>query len=304
MKRRATALEVTRIRQLTLPPQAHPRGLPHFSAASALVCAQALAYVIGDDELHLATYRDAASPGQLHRLLPGDLPSDAAARKRVKPDFETLLALDDSRCLLALGSGSTRARDTGVQVLLDAAGLPLPQPRRIDLTPLYAPLRQRLGEINIEGALDLGEHVALLQRGHAQASGNALLLYRRSDFLGLVAGRRRGLAPQSIVPMSLGDIDGVPLAFTDAAALGDGGWVYSAVAEDNANSVADGECLGSAIGLVSPDGQLQRLWRLAQPYKVEGLAVQRQGRHLALCLVTDADDPQQPAWLLGARLAA
>ena len=67
-----------RLRQLTLNPAHHPRGLPHLAAASGLVCAHGRAYVLGDDEHHLAVFRDRHSPGQLHRVRSGHPPADAA----------------------------------------------------------------------------------------------------------------------------------------------------------------------------------------------------------------------------------
>ena len=66
---------------------------PHLSAASGLVCAHGRAYVVADDEHHLAVFRDLRSPGTLHRIRAGDLPDKTKARKRRKPDLETLLSL-------------------------------------------------------------------------------------------------------------------------------------------------------------------------------------------------------------------
>ena len=69
-------------------------------------------YVIADDELHLGVFGvDGEEPLKLVRLLDGDLPASAKKRKKLKPDFESLLLLpasDESPggSLLALGSGS------------------------------------------------------------------------------------------------------------------------------------------------------------------------------------------------------
>jgi hypothetical protein len=53
-------------------------------------------------------------------------------------------------------------------------------------------------------------------------------------------------------------INGVPLCFTDGAALPGGSWVFSAAAEATDDSVADGHCHGSALGWVGTTGQIQR----------------------------------------------
>jgi hypothetical protein len=100
---------------------------------------------------------------------------------------------------------------------------------------------------------------------------------------------------------ALGALDGVELGFTDAVALPDGRWLFSAAAEARANSVADGPCAGSVIGLVGADGALQSMRRLNGPGKVEGIDARVIGRDIELCLVTDADDPARAAWLWRAR---
>lgn len=307
MSRPATAahppLAVDRLRRLTLDPSGHPRAQPHFSAASGLVCAFGRAYVIGDDEQQLAVYRDRESPGELHPLLAGELPADKPARKRRKADLEALFRLPDAQALVAMGSGSTPVRERGVSIVLAGdGGLPQP-PQPFDLAPLYRPLRQRHGAINIEGAFVLGDELWLLNRGHPSAAGNLVLRYRLDDFIALMQQRRPAeLLPRSVLALELGTIDGVALGFTDGTALPDGGWVFSAVAEDSADSVADGACCGAVIGIVSPEGRLQAMHRLASSDKVEGIDVQRRPDGLVAFMVTDADDPAQPAWLLSARL--
>ena len=74
------------------------------------------------------------------------------------------------------------------------------------------------------------------------------------------------------------------------------------MAEGSKDSYADGACVGAAIGIVAADGRLQTLRRLAATHKIEGIDVQAQRDSLALFMVTDADDPDQAAWLLSARL--
>lgn len=297
-----TALPVDRLRPLSLDPRSHPRGQAHLSAASGLVCALGRAYVIGDDEQHLAVFHDRTSAGELHRVLAGDLPQAKAARKRRKPDFESLLWLPQEAALLALGSGSRPQREQGIRVRLDADGTPRLPATRFDLAPLYQPLRARLGSLNIEGALVVGDdELILLQRGHA-GSASMSLHYALRDFQEALAGQRSAVHPRALRPFALGSIDGVPLAFTDAAALPDGGWVFTAVAEASDDSYADGACRGAAVGVVAADGSLQSLRRLARPDKVEGIAAQVDAQGLAIVMVTDADDPAQAAWLLGARL--
>jgi hypothetical protein len=295
------------LRTLTIAPQAHPRGERHVSAASGLVCANGRAYVICDDEHHLAVFCDDETPGELHRVLPGDLPRPKPARKRLKPDLETLLWLPPfgpsaKAALLALGSGSRPNRNAGVLVPLAADGQPLPDVRRFDLTPLYEPLTAELGEINIEAAMIVGDELVLLNRGVVGRSDNAAARFPLQALLGVIDGSRSAVAPTSIRRYHLGALAGVKLGFTDAAALPDGGWVFSAVAEDTADSYADGHCRGSAVGVVTVGGDIRSIHRLEPAAKVEGIAVRMDEGGMVLCMVTDTDDPAQASSMLIARL--
>ena len=297
------------LRHLDIDPQTRPRGRAYISAASGLVCENGRVYVISDDEHHLAVFDDLLAPGVLYRAFPGDLPQKKKARKRLKPDLETLFSLPASGTtrtarLVALGSGSRPNRNLGAVIPLQADGRPAPWHRiqRFDLTPLYRPLAALLGEINIEGAMVIGDELVLLNRGLPGRSPNATARYRLRDVLALMDGDTRALQPRSLQRFRLGTIDGVALGFTDAAALPDGGWVFSAVAEDTTDSVADGRCTGSVVGIVTPRGRRLALQRLAPTVKVEGIAVRASADGMTVCLVTDADDPKQSSTLLLARL--
>lgn len=295
------------LRPLTVSPRRHPRGLGHLSAASGLVCAHGRAYVVCDDEHHLAVFSGPHRHGTLHRLLRGNLPADAAQRKRRKADFEALLLLEGhpragASALVALGSGSTPERDRGVGVVLDADGRPTRERHRFTLTALYQPLRAALGEINIEGAFMQGDELVLLHRGGQGGADNAVLRLQRSQLVAAIEGHGGLGAPAQVRQLPLGSLDGVPLGLTDGAALSHGAFVFCAAAEDTANSYADGPCRGGAIGLVGANGELLALHRLDTPHKPEGIAAREHAHGLDLCLVTDADDPARAAELLLVRL--
>lgn len=302
------ALVAEPLRSLTVNAAEHPRGQPHFSAASGLVCALGRAYVVSDDEHHLAVFRDLHSPGLLHRILPGDLPQSKKARKQLKPDLEALLLLPgtesgEHHALIAFGSGSRPNRDTGIVIPLSARGGPSAQVQRFDLKPLYEPLRAALGEINIEGAMLLADTLVLLHRGISGASDNAAVHYRLNELRAVIDGKRHTVAPRAIQPYRLGAIDGVDLGFTDGTALPGGGWVFCAAAENTADSYADGPCRGSALGVVDAHGALVALHQLADTsLKVEGIAARAHAAGIDICLVTDADDPRLSSQLLFTRL--
>ena len=311
------------LRDLDLQPGAHPNGLAHLSAASGLVRVPghpaSRFYVVADDENHLAAWADGpASPLQLHRLFDGDLPLEKGARKRFKPDLESLVLLPAVAgypfgALLALGSGSTPRRCKAVLLPLDAQGAVIDRQRHINLAPLYAELRRRvpgcprslLGALNIEGGFVSGSSFRFLQRGNAGGSPNALVGFEYKALLRWLLGRTAQVPlRQQVQVIDVGHVNAVPLTLTDGAALPasavlpQGCWAFSAVAENTLNTYADGACLGSVVGVIGPDGAVRQLHDLQGAPKVEGITARLMGTQLTLDMVTDADDPLQAARLL------
>ena len=302
------AVTLRPLRELALDPASHPRGLSHLGAASGLVRVLDRFHVIADDEHHLAVF-DAGSvaPGRLIRLLDGDLPASATKRKKKKPDLETLMRLPPTAdwpagALLALGSGSRPNRCTGVLLALDPQGDVTGLPRPIDLAPLYRGLEGRFAQLNIEGAFISDGDLVLLQRGN-KGSANGRVRYPMDQVLAWLRGSSRPSPhPSSVTVHDLGSAGGVPLCFTDGAALDNGSWVFSAVAENTDDSYEDAPCAGAAIGVIDRDGILRSIAPTEPNRKIEGIEAQRAGEWLALTLVTDADDPALPAELLAATI--
>lgn len=304
----ARMLKPTHLADLLVDPAAHPRGQAHLSAASGLVLAGRQLYLVADDEHHLArlALQEAGpiAPVELVRIAPGDLPLDKGARKRRKPDLETLVLLPaqptwPQGALLALGSGSTPQRQRGFLLPLDAQQLPASAPRAIDLAALYAPLQREFGALNLEAAFVQGDRLCLLQRANKGLRINACVRFALKDILHWLAGSHDCPAPAGVQAYTLGGVGDVPLGFTDALATPDGGWLFSAAAEDTGDSYADGACAGSALGWVGAGGVLQRIEALDGAPKVEGIALAPGNR---LLLVTDADDPQRASQLLTLQL--
>jgi hypothetical protein len=249
------------------------------AAASALVCSGDELLVLADDELVLQRYSHAGVYLGQHLLMAGELPDDAASRKRLKPDFEMLCQLPDGR-LLALGSGSKKRRRRAV---LWQAGTT----QVIDLRPLYLAFEALLPGLNLEGAVVQGELLVLAQRGNSAGSLNALISLDLACVLSQLAGASLGPeSVRSITPIDLGTLQGVPLSFTDLCLSNDGRLLFSAAAEDTDSSYLDGACAGSVLGCLV-DGQVQALWPLAGQAKIEGLCMLADG---SLRLVNDPDD--------------
>jgi hypothetical protein len=297
-------LSLRRRRDLDVDRRQHPRGQAHLSSASGLVRAGLRCYVVADDEHHLGVFGpDDATPVSLLRVFGGDLPEPRKRRKALKPDLEALLALPAASAwphgaLLGLGSGSRPNRRRGVLLPLAADGR-IGRPAPLDLDALYAPLADELGPLNIEGGFFGAGECRLLQRGNDAAGVNAAIAYDAAALLAwLTAPGGAPPRPRSITRYALGAVAGVPLGFTDGAALPGGAWMFSAVAEATDDSYVDGDCLGSAIGFVGADGRLARMHRLDGAPKVEGLTGGVAAGRLHLMAVTDADDPRKASQLL------
>jgi hypothetical protein len=305
----AHTLPTQTLRSLALADEILP-DTRYLAAASGLAIMGDHFVVVADDALHLALFPVASqADGSLFRLRLGELPSDPTARKREKPDFEALTVLPSSEhapsgALLVVGSGSTRRRELATLVRVTVSGELDPCVEHRDLRTIFAPLRDRCGEINIEAAFVQDRDLVLVSRGNGSAPNNHVAHYRLESLSDWLSGRSTApVAPSSIAPLRLPAIGGVPLGVTDATPHPDGGWLFSAVAEDTADSYTDGALTGAIIGHVDTDGRLTRTMRLSPMTKVEGIAVSRHGRTTTLIMVTDGDDPATPASLLCAELS-
>ncbi|MFM5908775.1 MAG: DUF6929 family protein [Novosphingobium sp.] len=286
-------MNLTHIRDLTVDAML-PSGRAFLSAASGMVVRGSMLCVVADDAHCLAVFDlDGNAPGRLIPIIAGDLPQDAAQRKKVKPDFEILLALPSPKGtrLLALGSGSKPQRMRGAIIDLPENGAPATV-RLIDLKPLFAALAPLVPEINLEGAVLRDDQLLLFNRGNMERPASQIVDVPLDAVL---AGGpvRATLRAELHLPM----VAGVPLTVTDACQLDDGRVLLSAVAEATADSYADGALLGAAIVELDGDFQLRSVQPLEPAIKAEGLSVRTGPDGVHLLCVTDADDPEQASGL-------
>lgn len=281
----------------------------HVRAASAIRRHRGRLVIVQDDVNVLALH-DQRGHEQGHTdpvLLPlgpgGHRVFDKArGNKNLKMDLEACTPLPDGR-LLVLGSGSNAHREA--LVLLDRDG----QVERRDAAAFYQELRAHEAfagsELNIEGALLVGDELLLFQRGNGASRGGRVPVNAIGAIdIGEVTRwlDSGGPAPTlgRIVPFELGTLAGVQLGFTDAALTADGRIAVLACAEDSADVIADGEVAGCRFGyfesgtlrmadVVDPAGRVATL-------KLEGIE-SRPEAPAAFDVVTDLDNPAEPAML-------
>ena len=112
---------------------------------------------------------------------------------------------------------------------------------------------------------------------------------------------------RDVTQYDLGDLGGVRLTFTDAAAMPGGGVLFLATAEDSPDAIRDGEVFGTAIGVLGDDDSPR--WAplsdaQGEPLRVkaEGLAVDWDEPGRAY-VVLDSDTSRAPAELLEVQLS-
>jgi hypothetical protein len=278
-----------------------PSGHAFLAAASGMVVRSSMLCVVADDANCLAVFDlDAGAPGRLIPLIAESLPSDAAARKKVKPDFEILLELPGATGsrLLALGSGSKTRRMRGA--VIDLAGnSEMACVRLIDLRPLFAAITPLVPRVNLEGAVLRGENLLLFNRGTMKHPASHILEVPLAALLG-----GGPVCANLCATLTLPLCAGVPLTVTDACLLENDHILLSAVAEATADSYADGTLLGAVIVVLDANLKVRAVEPIEPLLKVEGLSARVDADGLHLLCVTDADDPERAAGLYAGVLGA
>jgi hypothetical protein len=228
---------------------------------------------------------------------------DSLGNKSAKLDLEAGLVLPDGR-FLALGSGSTGRRER------IAIAWPDGRVALRDGAELYRMLRAARdfsgSELNIEGAIVAGESLRLFQRGNGAPRGdlepvNATADLDLADWVRWLDGQGPVPPLGSIVQYDLGQVAGVRLGFTDAAALPSGAVVFLAGAEASADASSDGAVAGCRVGSIEGE----TVWtcpildRAGRPIalKLEGIEpIESPGPGLLrFVVVADLDSPEVPA---------
>jgi hypothetical protein len=304
-------LTLSELRELDLDAPPGPGRAAHISAASGVARRGDFVYVIGDDELGLGVFRlSSGAPGALRPVLRGELSPDYDRRKKEKPDLEALTLLPPFTgrpfgALLGLGSGSNPHRERGFVWGLAADGSLEGEPTELDLSPLYERLRETVRELNIEGASALSDRLWLFHRGNTEEGLNVVAEIPLDDFIGGVQDDGRIACDEEVRTRAyeLGELDGVPLTFSDATPLADELVVFTASAEPGSDPHGtDGQIRGSVVGMIDDDGHVQRLRTIDRKWKVEGVYASVDARVIDFLFVCDQDDPDVASPLLSAAM--
>jgi hypothetical protein len=289
-----------RVRPLKLAEPAGPDDSRRVQAASGLVIRDETLYVVSDDQLYLALFPNMGrDEGRVISLLEGHLSEDESQRKDDKPDLESLSPLEpfdrfSNGGLLTFGSGSSDKRVHGAFAAFAQDGT-IADVVLLDVRPLLEVLHERIPGLNLEGTAVTKDVFRVLQRGNFDGSFNAHIDLGLERLCAQIAqgGPLTGDLVLDVHQHDLGQMRGVGLCFSDADTLPDQRIVFSASAEPDEGG-GDGSSLGSAVGLMSPEGEILHLEPADVQVKVEGLAVVQAEGVIEAYMVTDEDDPEIP----------
>ncbi len=293
-----------------------------FDDGSPVRAASALArlgdgWLVAQDDANFAAWQVADSITAL-RIFPPvqgvDHFSETDGTKHLKADLEAAcsLRIDGGPAVLLLGSGSSPMRKRAALVRLGPLGADV---STVALDGLYeqaaATMGVAIGELNIEGACLVDDHLRLFNRGNLRAgSPNCSVDVALAGLLARfdAAGTDAPLELGPVRRYDLGGIDGVGLSVTDALTLPDGRILISAAAEDTPNNIDDGPVVGAALAVLEEE----RVVRMGLVPQVEGAMVKLEGialldafdDGLRVLGVVDNDDPAGPSLQLVFRVEA
>lgn len=232
--------------------------------------------------------------------------------------------------LIMSGSGGVSfegvRRSTCVVYSLDDAWHISGLPTKVSLEALHVSLQDGdhiTGEVNIEGMAVYGPTLVLAQRGNSfdengDPAKNVLIYLDLGEVLesiytdlsvgSLELQGSRSYDLGSLAVEHEGEEHAIKLDFTDLDAVTDdpeGRLVFTAAGEGPDGSPVKGTIAGSAVGVISREGELLSLTPLEDAsIKLEGIDALYNPTLgcIDLLLVSDADDPEVPAPLFAARL--
>lgn len=310
-------IAIEKVRELLIEPLGENRPA-YVVSASGLVRLENRIFIVADDELHLAEFNlKSSQPGRWFRLLPGMLPRDYKERKEQKPDLEAIARIQPDAyaaggALLVMPSMSRSNRVTGAMVLLEKGQLLAESPIPIDFSDIRNKLKESIDGLNIEGIAIEKKVTRLFHRGSKTKGKSVVIEIDTEAFLHDLhdTHKPKSACISNLREYQLGDIEGVQLSFTDAVPMPDGRIIFLAAAEATDDEFQDGESLGSSLGIMKGNGDIERIVRIAGREKFEGICADYSSsgsnsgfssdavaQTLEILLVSDTDNEKFPSSL-------
>lgn len=243
-------------------------------SASAVEVINGNIYIVGDDSSFLYVLKydlTILTEVPLYKAKAEDLVGNRILKKK-KADLEciTKLTINGYPHLLILGSGSkSPRRDVAFLVKL-----PTPYNRKhlvweISLVKWYSFLRMNeavtgdSGVLNFEAAATTEDHLYIFNR-----ENNAALRFDLPEFIEFIQGHTDSVPFPTLIPTELPDIGGVRSGFSGADYF-DKKLFFTAAAENTSNALDDGEIIGSAVGVLSFNGEEKTRGKLTDGFTGE-----------------------------------
>ncbi|KAA9331745.1 DUF6929 family protein [Adhaeribacter soli] len=227
--------------------------LDSIPSGSGLVFYGEHAFIITDDSPYFFRLSRRFDQGQKFPISNTTGFTDFRIPKALKPDYESALIgeIAGKKCLVAFGSGSkSPERDSLLVVALDN----LQNPKTYSLKPLYELIKTTAkltnADMNVEASALAGEYLYLFNRGH-----NVLVQLNWRETIAFITEKPTGQNPQmKTYRLQLPNIQGVVPGLSGACQLGnENKLLFTASVENTQNWIADGEILGSFIGILNLD---------------------------------------------------
>jgi hypothetical protein len=229
-------------------------------SASAVEVINGNIYIVGDDSSFLYVLKydlTILAEVPLYKVKAEDLVGNRILKKK-KADLEciTKLTINGYPHLLILGSGSkSPRRDVAFLVKL-----PTPYNRKhlvweISLVKWYSFLRMNEevtgpdGVLNFEAAASTDEYLYIFNR-----ENNATLRFDMPEFIEFIQGHTDSIPFPTVMATELPQIGGIRAGFSGADYF-DHKLFFTAAAENTSNAIDDGEIMGSAVGILSFNGE-------------------------------------------------
>jgi len=229
-------------------------------SASAVEVINGNIYIVGDDSSFLYALKYDLTLIEKVPLYVADETHIVENRilKKKKADLEciTKLTINGYPHLLILGSGSkSPRRDVAFLVKLPTSYNRKHLVWEISLVKWYSFLRMNedvtgdSGVLNFEAAASTSEFLYIFNR-----ENNAILRFDMPEFIEFIQGHTDGVPFPTIIKADLPTVDSVRSGFSGADYF-DGKLFFTAAAENTSNAIDDGAIMGSAVGIVSFDGE-------------------------------------------------